>query len=37
LLGVKSLPTSGKPQELLDAAGISARHITAAARSLTGA
>jgi transketolase len=36
LLAVKSLPTSGKPQELLDDAGISARHITAAARSLTG-
>jgi transketolase len=34
LLAVKALPTSGKPQELLDAAGISARHITAAARSL---
>lgn len=37
LLAVGSLPTSGKPQELLDAAGISARHITAAARSLVGA
>ncbi|CAH0234260.1 Transketolase [Arthrobacter sp. Bi83] len=37
LLAVRSLPTSGKPQELLDAAGISARHITAAARSLVGA
>lgn len=34
LLAVKTLPTSGTPQELLDAAGISARHITAAARSL---
>jgi transketolase len=34
LLAVKALPTSGKPQELLDAAGISARHITAAARAL---
>ena len=34
LLAVKALPTSGKPQELLDAAGISARHITAAARDL---
>ncbi|MEV7134312.1 transketolase [Arthrobacter sp. NPDC093128] len=34
LLAVKALPTSGKPQELLDAAGISARHITAAARGL---
>jgi transketolase len=37
LLAVGSLPTSGKPQELLDAAGISARHIPAAARSLVGA
>ncbi|MDF9750428.1 transketolase [Arthrobacter sp. ES3-54] len=34
LLAVNALPTSGKPQELLDAAGISARHITAAARRL---
>ena len=34
LLAVKALPASGKPQELLDAAGISARHITSAARSL---
>ncbi|MDQ0848729.1 transketolase [Arthrobacter sp. B3I9] len=34
LLAVQGLPTSGKPQELLDAAGISARHITAAARGL---
>ena len=34
LLAVKALPTSGKPQELLDDAGISARHITAAARGL---
>jgi transketolase len=34
LLAVRSLPTSGQPQELLDAAGISARHITTAARSL---
>ncbi|QHK18625.1 transketolase [Pseudarthrobacter psychrotolerans] len=34
LLAVKALPTSGTPQELLDAAGISAHHITAAARSL---
>lgn len=34
LLAVKGLPTSGTPQELLDAAGISARHIAAAARSL---
>ncbi|SDL25880.1 transketolase [Arthrobacter sp. ok362] len=36
LLAVQGLPTSGKPQELLDAAGISARHITTAARSLLG-
>lgn len=28
------LPTSGTPAELLDAAGISARHIAAAAREL---
>ncbi|WP_251043240.1 transketolase [Arthrobacter sp. ISL-69] len=34
LLAVKALPASGKPQELLDDAGISARHITAAARGL---
>jgi transketolase len=37
LLAVKGLPTSGKPAELLDAAGISARHISAAARTLAGA
>jgi transketolase len=36
LLAVKSLPSSGTPEELLDAAGISARHIVAAARSLVG-
>jgi transketolase len=36
LLAVQGLPTSGKPQELLDAAGISARHIAAAARGLVG-
>jgi transketolase len=36
LLAVKGLPTSGKPAELLDAAGISARHISAAARTLAG-
>ncbi|MEV7456979.1 transketolase [Pseudarthrobacter oxydans] len=35
LLAVKTLPTSGTPQELLDAAGVSARHITAAAHTLT--
>jgi transketolase len=34
LLAVKTLPTSGTPQELLDAAGISAHHIAAAARTL---
>ncbi len=33
-LAVRGLPTSGAPEELLDAAGISARHITEAARSL---
>ncbi|MGY2746770.1 transketolase [Arthrobacter sp. UYCu723] len=37
LLAVKGLPTSGEPQDLLDAAGISAHHIVAAARSLIGA
>ena len=30
-LAVKDLPTSGKPEELMNAAGISARHIVAAA------
>jgi transketolase len=30
-LGVKGLPTSGKPEELMHAAGISSRHIVAAA------
>jgi len=34
LLGVSGLPMSGQPAELLDAAGISARHISAAARNL---
>jgi transketolase len=33
-LAVKGLPTSGKPEELLNAAGISARHIVAAAQKL---
>ncbi|MGI8760796.1 MAG: transketolase [Jatrophihabitantaceae bacterium] len=33
-LAVSGLPTSGTPTELLDAAGISATHITAAARRL---
>ncbi len=32
-LCVTKMPTSGKPAELLDAAGISAKHIAAAARS----
>jgi transketolase len=35
-LGVRSMPGSGKPAELLDAAGISARHIVAAVRELAG-
>ena len=35
-LAVSGLPGSGTPAELLDAAGISARHITAAARRLAG-
>jgi transketolase len=30
-LAVKDLPTSGKPEELMNAAGISAKHIVAAA------
>ena len=34
LLGVTGLPMSGEPAELLDAAGISARHIVTAAREL---
>jgi transketolase len=34
-LAVKGLPGSGKPAELMDAAGISARHIVAAARELS--
>ena len=33
-LGVKGLPTSGKPEELMNAAGISAKHIVAAATKL---
>jgi transketolase len=33
-LAVKGLPTSGKPEELLNAAGISTRHIVAAATKL---
>jgi transketolase len=35
-LAVSELPGSGTSEELLDAAGISARHIAAAARSLAG-
>ena len=35
-LAVSGLPGSGTPAELLDAAGISARHIVAAARRLAG-
>lgn len=34
LLAVRELPGSGEPKDLIDAAGISARHITAAARGL---
>jgi transketolase len=33
-LAVRGLPASGKPKELLDAAGISAKHIARAAREL---
>ncbi|MBG0739546.1 transketolase [Paeniglutamicibacter antarcticus] len=33
-LAVQGLPTSGRPAELLDAAGISSRHIVAAAQGL---
>jgi transketolase len=33
-LAVKGLPTSGKPEELMNAAGISTRHIVAAATKL---
>ncbi|HUZ86741.1 MAG TPA: transketolase C-terminal domain-containing protein, partial [Candidatus Baltobacterales bacterium] len=33
-LAVRGLPTSGKPEELMNAAGISARHIVAAATKL---
>jgi transketolase len=33
-LAVKGLPTSGKPDELMNAAGISSRHIVAAATKL---
>ncbi len=34
VLGVKAMPGSGTPDELLDAAGISARHIAGAVRAL---
>ncbi|MGH2398737.1 MAG: transketolase, partial [bacterium] len=34
VLGVRGMPGSGTPEELLDAAGISARHIAGAVRSL---
>jgi transketolase len=33
-LAVRGLPTSGKPEELMNAAGISARHVAAAATKL---
>jgi transketolase len=36
-LAVKGLPASGKPEELMNAAGISARHIVAAATKLLAA
>jgi len=36
-LAVREMPTSGKPAELLAAAGIDAEHIAAAARRLVGA
>ncbi|HEY7061388.1 MAG TPA: transketolase [Chloroflexota bacterium] len=35
-LGVRDLPTSGKPAELMDAAGITASHIVAAVKQLVG-
>ncbi|HUE66563.1 MAG TPA: transketolase [Candidatus Acidoferrum sp.] len=35
-LAVRGLPTSGKPEELMNAAGISSRHIVAAATKLVG-
>jgi transketolase len=35
-LAVRRMPGSGKPTELLDVAGISARHIAAAIRDLAG-
>jgi transketolase len=36
-LAVREMPSSGKPEELLAAAGIDGEHITAAARKLVGA
>jgi transketolase len=36
-LAVREMPTSGKPEELLAAAGIDAEHIADAARRLVGA
>ncbi len=36
-LAVRDLPTSGKPEELMNAAGISSRHIVAAATKLAAA
>ena len=36
-LAVREMPTSGKPEELLGAAGIDAEHIAAAVRKLVGA
>jgi transketolase len=35
-LGVRDMPTSGTPEELMDAAGITAKHVVAAVRSLVG-
>jgi len=35
-LAVRGLPGSGTPAELMEAAGISARHIVQAARDLLG-
>jgi transketolase len=37
MLAVRELPGSGKPAELLNAAGIDAEHIADAARRLVGA
>jgi transketolase len=35
-LGVRDMPTSGTPEELMDAAGITAKHIIVAVKSLLG-